>query len=123
MLAVFVAYTIGYRTRLAQVLAFVSITSLDARNLLICPDARADEGAGLLALLGQAMRRRSDGPLSEALAAAAGPHTLVAGVDLAAVSGGIPADALTSALEAATREKQDEMIALLVAAGAKPKEK
>jgi len=35
MLAVFVSYTIGYRTRLAQVLAFVSITSLDARNLFV----------------------------------------------------------------------------------------
>jgi len=35
MLAVFVAYTIGYRTRLAQVLAFISITSLDARNLFV----------------------------------------------------------------------------------------
>jgi uncharacterized protein len=37
--------------------------------------------------------------------------------------GGIPADQLTNALEAATRSKQDEMIALLVAAGAKPKDK
>jgi len=35
MFAVFVAYTIGYRTRLAQVLAFVSITSLDARDLFV----------------------------------------------------------------------------------------
>ena len=37
--------------------------------------------------------------------------------------GGIPADQLTNALEAATQSKQDEMIALLVAAGAKPKDK
>jgi ankyrin repeat protein len=37
--------------------------------------------------------------------------------------GGIPADALTNALEAATREKQDDMVALLVAAGARPKAK
>jgi ankyrin repeat protein len=37
--------------------------------------------------------------------------------------GGIPADALTNALEAATGSKQDDMIALLVAAGAKPKDK
>jgi predicted DCC family thiol-disulfide oxidoreductase YuxK len=35
MLLVFVAYTVGYRTRLAQVLAFLSITSLDARNLFV----------------------------------------------------------------------------------------
>jgi predicted DCC family thiol-disulfide oxidoreductase YuxK len=35
MLAVFVCYTLGYRTRLAQVLAFLSITSLDARNLFV----------------------------------------------------------------------------------------
>lgn len=35
MLAVFVAYTVGYRTKLAQVLAFLSITSLDARNLFV----------------------------------------------------------------------------------------
>jgi ankyrin repeat protein len=37
--------------------------------------------------------------------------------------GGIPADQLTNALEAATQSKQDQMVALLVAAGAKPKEK
>jgi len=35
MLAVFVSYTVGYRTRLAQILAFVSITSLDARDLFV----------------------------------------------------------------------------------------
>ena len=35
MLAVFVSYTLGYRTRLAQILAFVSITSLDARDLFV----------------------------------------------------------------------------------------
>jgi predicted DCC family thiol-disulfide oxidoreductase YuxK len=35
MLAVFVSYTVGYRTRLMQVLAFISITSLDARNLFV----------------------------------------------------------------------------------------
>jgi predicted DCC family thiol-disulfide oxidoreductase YuxK len=35
MLVVFVMYTVGYRTRLAQVLAFVSITSLDARDLFV----------------------------------------------------------------------------------------
>jgi ankyrin repeat protein len=37
--------------------------------------------------------------------------------------GGIPADALTGALEAATMSRQDQMIALLVAAGARPKDK
>ena len=37
--------------------------------------------------------------------------------------GGIPADALSYALEAATRNKQDDMIALLKAAGATPKDK
>ena len=37
--------------------------------------------------------------------------------------GGIPAEALTNALEAATRSKQDQMVALLLAAGAKPKDK
>jgi predicted DCC family thiol-disulfide oxidoreductase YuxK len=35
MLIVFVCYTIGYKTRLAQILAFLSITSLDARNLFV----------------------------------------------------------------------------------------
>ena len=35
MLVVFVSYTIGYKTRLAQILAFLSITSLDARNLFV----------------------------------------------------------------------------------------
>lgn len=35
MLVVFVCYTIGYRTRLAQILAFICITSLDARNLFV----------------------------------------------------------------------------------------
>jgi predicted DCC family thiol-disulfide oxidoreductase YuxK len=35
MLAVFVCYTLGFRTRLAQILAFVSITSLDARDLFV----------------------------------------------------------------------------------------
>ena len=35
MLAVFVMYTVGYRTKLAQVLAFISITSLDARDLFV----------------------------------------------------------------------------------------
>jgi uncharacterized protein len=37
--------------------------------------------------------------------------------------GGIPPADLTDALEAATRAKQDDMVALLVAAGAKPKDK
>jgi ankyrin repeat protein len=37
--------------------------------------------------------------------------------------GGIPADALTNALETATRSKQDQVVALLTAAGAKPKDK
>jgi len=35
MLAVFVSYTLGFRTRLMQVLAFISITSLDARDLFV----------------------------------------------------------------------------------------
>jgi predicted DCC family thiol-disulfide oxidoreductase YuxK len=35
MLAAFVSYTLGYRTRLAQILAFISITSLDARDLFV----------------------------------------------------------------------------------------
>jgi predicted DCC family thiol-disulfide oxidoreductase YuxK len=35
MLLVFVCYTVGYKTRLAQILAFISITSLDARNLFV----------------------------------------------------------------------------------------
>jgi len=35
MLGVFVSYTLGYRTKLCQVLAFISITSLDARNLFV----------------------------------------------------------------------------------------
>jgi len=35
MLVAFVSYTVGYRTRLCQVLAFISITSLDARNMFV----------------------------------------------------------------------------------------
>jgi predicted DCC family thiol-disulfide oxidoreductase YuxK len=35
MLAVFVCYTLGFRTKLAQILAFISITSLDARDLFV----------------------------------------------------------------------------------------
>jgi len=35
MLVVFVMYTVGYRTKLAQVLAFLAITSLDARDLFV----------------------------------------------------------------------------------------
>jgi len=35
MLGVFVCFTVGYRTRLAHVLAFISITSLDARDLFV----------------------------------------------------------------------------------------
>ncbi len=35
MMCVFLCYTFGYRTRIAQVLAFISITSLDARNLFV----------------------------------------------------------------------------------------
>jgi predicted DCC family thiol-disulfide oxidoreductase YuxK len=35
MLGAFLCFTIGYRTRLAHVLAFISITSLDARDLFI----------------------------------------------------------------------------------------
>jgi predicted DCC family thiol-disulfide oxidoreductase YuxK len=35
MLGVFISYTLGYRTKLSQVLAFLSITSLNARNLFV----------------------------------------------------------------------------------------
>lgn len=35
MLIVFVCFTVGYRTGLMQVLAFISITSLDARNIFV----------------------------------------------------------------------------------------
>ncbi len=35
MLGVFISYTLGFRTRLAQVLAFLSITSLNARDLFV----------------------------------------------------------------------------------------
>ncbi|HEY3500016.1 MAG TPA: DCC1-like thiol-disulfide oxidoreductase family protein [Polyangiaceae bacterium] len=35
MLVVFLCYTVGFKTRLAQVLGFLSITSLDARNLFV----------------------------------------------------------------------------------------
>jgi hypothetical protein len=44
-------------------------------------------------------------------------------VRLLLAKGGIPAEALSNALAAATQSKQDEMIALLKAAGAKPKDK
>ena len=44
-------------------------------------------------------------------------------VRLLLAKGGIPADRLSDALEAATRTNQDEVVALLKAAGAKPKDK
>lgn len=44
-------------------------------------------------------------------------------VRLLLAKGGIPAAQLTNALEAATRTKQDDVVALLKAAGATPKDK
>jgi ankyrin repeat protein len=44
-------------------------------------------------------------------------------VRLLLAKGGTPADRLSDALEAATRTNQDEVVALLKAAGAKPKDK
>ena len=53
-----------------------------------------------------------------------GPQTEhVEVVRLLLAKGKFPADALTNALEAASRANQDEMVALLKAAGAKPKDK
>jgi predicted DCC family thiol-disulfide oxidoreductase YuxK len=49
MLVGFVCYTIGYKTRLAQILAFISITSLDARNLFV--ENGGDVLVNLMALL------------------------------------------------------------------------
>jgi len=49
MLIAFASYTVGYRTRLCQVLAFVSITSLDARNLFV--ENGGDVLVNLMALL------------------------------------------------------------------------
>ena len=44
-------------------------------------------------------------------------------VRLLLAKGGIPADQLSNALEVATRTNQDDVVALLKAAGAKPKDK
>jgi ankyrin repeat protein len=44
-------------------------------------------------------------------------------VRLLLAKGDVPADALSNALAAATQSKQEEIIALLKAAGAKPKDK
>ena len=44
-------------------------------------------------------------------------------VRLLLAKGGIPADQLSDALEAATRTNQDDVVTLLKAAGAKPKDK
>jgi predicted DCC family thiol-disulfide oxidoreductase YuxK len=49
MLCVTVCYTLGFRTRLMQVLAFISITSLDARNIFV--ENGGDVVVNLLALL------------------------------------------------------------------------
>lgn len=49
MLAVCVAYTLGFSTKLAQVLAFISITSLDARNIFV--ENGGDVVVNLLALI------------------------------------------------------------------------
>ena len=49
MLAIMVAYTLGYCTKLAQILAFISITSLDARNIFV--ENGGDVVVNLLAFL------------------------------------------------------------------------
>jgi predicted DCC family thiol-disulfide oxidoreductase YuxK len=49
MLAVCIAYTLGFATKLAQVLAFISITSLDARNIFV--ENGGDVVVNLLAFL------------------------------------------------------------------------
>jgi hypothetical protein len=63
--------------------ALPALFLLDDRTLVFLP-ARGDEGAGLLHLVGQLLRRRADGPLADALALAS-KHTLVAGVRVAQV--------------------------------------
>ena len=63
-------------------------------------------------------------PLTWAIRPAAGrkpEHVEV--VRLLLAKGGIPADQLSDALDAATRTNQDEIAALLKAAGAKPKDR
>jgi hypothetical protein len=57
---------------------------LDERTLVFLPDPGRHDGAGLLNLVGQLLRRRADGPLAEALAEA-DKHTLVAAVRLSQV--------------------------------------
>lgn len=54
------------------------LTAIDDRTLLLVPDAHSSS-PGLAALVGQLLRKKSEGPLSEALAEG-GKHTLVAGM-------------------------------------------
>ncbi|HKB05682.1 MAG TPA: DUF1559 domain-containing protein [Gemmataceae bacterium] len=65
---------------------YTALFVVDERTLLFLPSPDAHGGAELLNLVGQLLRRRADGPLSEALAAA-DKHTLVAAVRLSQVEG------------------------------------
>jgi Protein of unknown function (DUF1559) len=65
---------------------YAALYLVDERTLMFLPSPDADGGAGLLNLVGQLLRRRADGPLAEALAAA-DKHTLVAAVRLSQVEG------------------------------------
>jgi len=55
---------------------YSAIYLLDNRTILLMPMAR-DHSAGMLSFIGQLLRRKSDGPLADALAEA-GKHTIVA---------------------------------------------
>jgi Protein of unknown function (DUF1559) len=58
---------------------YSAVYLLDDRTLVFLPSPQMDEGATLLNLVGQLLRRKADGPLSEALAET-GKHTIVAAV-------------------------------------------
>jgi prepilin-type processing-associated H-X9-DG protein len=63
---------------------------INDRTLLICPELKRTNGESLLALVGQLVRRQGQGPLSAALAAAAGKHALVAGLNVPALKRMLP---------------------------------
>jgi hypothetical protein len=63
---------------------YAALFLLDDRTLLFLPGSRRPDGAGLLNLVGQLLRRRADGPLADALAEA-DKHALVAAVRLSQV--------------------------------------
>jgi prepilin-type processing-associated H-X9-DG protein len=63
---------------------------INDRTFLVCTELQRTRGESLLALVGQLVRRQEQGPLSAALAAAAGKHAIVAGLNVPALNGMLP---------------------------------